>query len=104
MPEQAEWGGADLVPRPADAMPIRPHLDGDDDDYSYAWSVKPMPARVDCRTNDQRVDAEVASLKGEIANLKRELASKDTAIQLLADEVQHLREDIWRIANKESGL
>ncbi len=59
------------------------HVDGDD----YTYPAVNLP---DCRTYTERVEERFVDI--------------ETAMQLLIDEVQHLREDIKRITTGESTL
>lgn len=71
MPEQAEWV--------------------EDDDYSYAWKVKPVTAPAKATlTPDEPTDQRIADL--------------EVALKIVMDEMQHLREDIKRMKAGESEL
>ena len=61
----------------------------DSGDYTWTSTTPPMPT-YDTRTHDERTQAAIANLQ--------------TSVQLLTDEVQHLREDIARMKTGESEL
>lgn len=97
MPEQNEWipdrSGHTVNAKPAVRVDRTPqavttntqHVDSGD----YTWEPKPAPV-VDCHTYNAKINEDIADLK--------------TALVVLTDEVQHLRETIARIAKGESTL
>jgi len=95
MPEQAEFVGNTLT---ADGT----YIDGDD----YTWQAIPGGLRLDLNStplglviNTEQRDCRTADEK-----MNQRMASLETAVQLLTDEVRHLREDVARMRTGESEL
>ncbi len=98
MPEQAEWVG--------DTLPATKHTGGDDDDYSYAWTVTPVgqhsatPAQVvDVRTADQKFTAAIAALQTTVNLLAETVRDQGVENRKLTERVAHMETWVHKLLN-----
>ena len=75
---------------PKHATPINGDLP-EDDDYSYAWTVKPVTTPAEATPT-------------LTAPADQRLADLEVAVKIILYEMQHLRDDIKRITTGESPI